>query len=540
MNAMMTTQKSGSGLAAWVAAVVILLGGWAWGAPGDGERVAVNIGAIQVVDLPFAVQGFRVTDPALVRAEAMGERQLRIMGLKAGATDMQVTGNNGETALFSITVVENIKEILNALKKDLDTVPEVELAVNRDRIVVKGELSNVGNWETLQKVLKAYDAKQYLDLTTFRPAPEVMLGLKSALEKAGVKVMEGDQSAPPGAVSLKYNKDTLFMSGTFYSPQDVARVQDIVASQDWLVIRKAGEASQRAAGDVKVNAVLNLRIEPVMVEVDVVYVGITDSQNEQLGVNLAKQGLLAINAATAGFYGNINKGGSGWGGGYAVRSNLQGVLNFMAKEGVSRFRSAGHLTFKSGDSPQWRLFHSGGTIKAQTGGSSTASGGGGDKIAVSTGNGSLQDIDYGLIMRVKGGLENAQTAGLEVELELSAPELMDNGDYNLKRNRVSTNVECPLGNTVVLGGMKDLVESTATPSGVPFLRSVPVIQWFFSEKTSDVRQQQVLVLISAQLAPGFQPSKPVSDETKNTVEKAAQPSKERLKEDHKGRNYFYF
>ncbi|MFA5203834.1 MAG: pilus assembly protein N-terminal domain-containing protein [Lentisphaeria bacterium] len=538
----LTLSNSGLGkrLAGWLTAGILLLGGWASGAAGEGEKVSVNMGAIQVIDLPFVVQGFRVTDPSLVKAEAMGERQLRIMGLKAGATDMQVTGPNGESALFSITVIENIKEILNSLKKDLDAVPEVDLSINRDRVVLKGEISSIPNWETLQKVLKGYDAKQYLDLTTFRPAPEVMLGLKSALEKSGVKVLGEKDPPAPGAVSLKYTNSTVFINGTVFSAAEVARVQDVIAAQDWLLIRKAGESAKREAGETRVGAVINLRVEPVMVEVDVQYVGITDTQNEQLGVNLAKNGLLAVNTVTAGFYGGINKGGSGWGGNYAVRSNMAGVLNFMAKEGISRFRSAGHLTFKSGDAPQWRMFHSGGTIKAKIGGGNATATGGGNVAVGGSGTAAMEDIDYGLIIRVKGGLENATTTDLEVELELSAPELMDNGDYNLRRNRVTTNVSCPLGNTIILGGMKDLVESTATPSGVPFLRSIPVVQWFFSEKSSDTKKQEVLILLSAQLAPGFQTSKPLSDETRGVIDKAAKPTKERMKEEHKGRNYFYF
>lgn len=486
----------------------------------DAEKVSITLGQMKVVDTPFAVQGFRVTDQEIVKCETVGDRQVRIMGLKVGASDVQVTGEAGASALYAVTVIENIKEVLAAMKKDLDGVPEVDLSVNRDRVVLKGEVSSVEHWELMQKVLTAYE-KQYLNLVTFRPAPEVMMGLKAALEKVGFKVLQDQDPTQIGVLGVKFSGNTVFVNGRVYTPKDLDRLAQVVAAQDWLTLKKEQEK-----GSVKVPAVLNVSVEPVMIEVDVVYVGFNDIQSKQIGVNLAKQGLIAVDTTAAGFAGVLGKGG-GWGGNYSFNSGMQGVLNFMANNGVKRFRNAGHLTFKSNDAPQWKLFQSGGTLKVKIAGTSTTAG-------------ALQDIDYGLIMRVRGGLSDAKVADLEVELELSAPELQKNGDYDLKRNRVNTSLTCELGKTMAIGGMKDLVQNTTGPSGVPFLRSVPVVQWFFSEQEDAMVNSQVLILISAQLAGAPRPSIPVSQETMDTETKVQQNNKERMKEDRKGKRFFFF
>ncbi len=508
--------------AGWMAGLALAwLAGLAPGAAAEAERVEVTVGAMRLLDLPFEMAGFRVTDPEIVKGEAVGVRQLRVIGLKVGTSDVQVTGAGTVSRLYSVSVVENIREVLSAMKRDLDSLPELELTVNRNLVVIKGEVSNVAHWQLLQKVLAAYD-KQFLNLATFRPAPEVMLTLKDALEKSGLKVSTETEAPPVGTVGLRFSGNAVYVGGSVYSPNDIDKVKAAIAVQDWLTLEKP------AAGEAKVQAVMNLRVEPVMIELDVVYVGLTDNQNQQLGVNLARQGLLLVDTTAAAFAGTVGSDRqSGFTGSYTINSGLQGALNFMAANGVSRFRNAGHLTFRSNDTPTWREFHSGGTLKVKISGGES-------------GTASLEDIDYGLIMKVKGGLATSTMADLEVEIELSAPELMRNGDYDLKRNRISTTLNCEVGKTLVLGGMKGLVESTAGPSGVPFLRSVPVVQWFFSESENRLVDTQVLVLISPQLAGGPRAALPVSVETADTDAKAQTPNRERMEKGGRKRRFFFF
>jgi type II secretory pathway component GspD/PulD (secretin) len=204
---------------------------------------------------------------------------------------------------------------------------------------------------------------------------------------------------------------------------------------------------------------------------------------------------------------------------------LRGTLEFLAASGSSRQYNAGHLTFRSNDTPEWRMLKCGGTLKVKVASNETAS---------------LEDIDYGLIIKVKGGLQTAQMVNMDMQLELSSPSQNDSGDWDVRGNSLNTAVQCELGKTLILGGMRGLVEGRTSPTGVPFLRSIPGIQWFFSEKEATLRNNQVLILVSPVFAgEGDIILPPVSDETRGTLEDAQKPLKETDKK-RKGKRWFFF
>jgi Flp pilus assembly secretin CpaC len=491
----------------------------------EAESLSVSVGSMKVVSVPFTIQGYRVVDQAVAKVEKVDERQVRVMGLKVGTTRIQITGDNGASSLYAVTVTESAKDLLLAMRRDLDAIPEVELSENRNRVILKGEISNVDHWQLLVQALKSYDDKQYLNLVAFRPAPEMLMTLKDAFKKAGLKVAADPEAPAKGEVTIKYSGETLMIGGSVFSPAELEKVRSVIAANNWLTFKK----SENVAEQCKVVTLLNTQIESVMIELDFIYVGVTDSQNDKIGVNLMEQGLVAV-GAVAGFAGGTAfGGGSHAGGSYGVATGLGGVLKVMAANGVTRFREAGHMTFKSNETPDWRLFHNGGTLKVKISGQ------------VGGGAAKLEDIDYGLTMKVKGGLISNNMVNLDMQLELSAPELMKNGDYDLKRNRVSTSIDCELGKTMVLGGMKDLVQSTAGPSGVPFLRSVPVVNWFFSEQEDSMKNMQILILVCPRMAGAEAVAIPkISDETANTLAEAEKTNKQRMKEANKKKKHWFF
>ncbi len=516
---------------AWVlSAALVLVSGWCPVVAADAEILTISVGKMELINVPFPVQGFRMADQTVAKVETQGPQQLRVMGLKAGSTDVQVTGEGGLSALFTVNVVENINAVLVAIKRDLDTLPEVEVTINLGRVMLKGEISNIEHWNYLQKVCELYKGS-IANLVSFHPTPEVMLSLKAAFEKAGIKVVDADaQTAKPvpGAISLSFSGNSIFIKGQVYCQKDKDRIIQIIEAQHWLVAstkepQKDGAAASkapRAEDDLRVSAVLDLEMVPTMLEMDVMFVGVTDAEERQIGVNLAKAGLLVIDTAAAGYQGTLG-GANGWGGSYSINSGLQGALKFFAGGGPGRFQTAGHMTFKN-DAPEWRSYHSGGTLKV--------------RVATRDAT-SLEDIDYGLIMKTKGGLLDSKTVAVDVNLELSYPVPVGN-DYDLKRNRIETTVNCPLGQTIVLGGMKSLIEQSST-EGVPFLRSVPAISWFFSEKNNVKQDSKVLILLSPQIAGAPRESAPVSLQTAPALEESNKTNDQREVEKRKRRFFFF-
>jgi len=123
-------------------------------------------------------------------------------------------------------------------------------------------------------------------------------------------------------------------------------------------------------------------------------------------VNLAKDGLLMVDTTAAAFAGTMGRNSSsGFQGQYIINSGLKGALNFFAKSGPERTHDVGHLTFRN-DAPEWRTLQSGGTLLIRV---------------VSENTAQMQQIDYGLILKVKGGLVGPDNASLDLELELSTP-----------------------------------------------------------------------------------------------------------------------
>ena len=133
---------------------------------------------------------------------------------------------------------------------------------------------------------------------------------------------------------------------------------------------------------------------------------------------------------------------------------------------------------------------------------------------------------------------DSKNTALDVNLELSYPVPIG-ADYDLKRNHIETTVNCPIGHTLVLGGMKNLVEQTSE-EGVPFLRSIPVVSWLFSEKNNRKEDSKILIMLSPQIAGATKAAPPVSLETAPAEEEVKKDNKQRLKEKRKGKRFFFF
>jgi Flp pilus assembly secretin CpaC len=475
-----------------------------------GKSVTLAEGQMQVVAVPFEIKTYKVADQEVARVEMFDKQNVRIVGQKVGTTDLQVLGEGNAFANFKVTVVENIDAILQALRKDLDEVPEVDLSVSLGRIVIKGEVNSVQHWELVQKVVSLY-GENVADLTTFRPAPEVLLSLRKGLEKGGFTVADRKDAVArnPGVLSVDVSGNNLFITGSVFSRNDLAAIEDIVGAERWLAVKKENEEAK----EDRIPAILKVNVIPSLLELDVAFANVTDQEEKQVGINLVKNGLLVVDTTAAAFRGTIGKDAtSGFEGSYVINSALAGTMKLFGGSGPGRRSVTGHMTFKN-DAPDWQKYQSGGTLKVRVSGRDVAD---------------LEDIEYGFIMKVKGGLLNADTAAMDLDLELSFPVPMG-ADYDLKREHIETTVNCPLGKTLVMGGVKDLSEKV-TKEGVPFLRSIPVLSFLFSEKNQIVEDRKVLILICPSMNTTTLAGTRYSEQTTNTLREANMPVEDLKKE----------
>jgi Flp pilus assembly secretin CpaC len=355
------------------------------------EKVSLGIGALKVVDLPFAMQNYRISSPDIIKLETFSEKQLRIIGQKQGTCELEVIGA-GMTKRFSVTVVDSIRQVYDKLRVDLDTLPELDISINQDYIAIKGEISSIKNWEHLQKVLPMYEGvcKNY---ATFRPAPEMILNMKKLLEQSGYVVSSTPIPTEPGQIGFQFAQNVITVTGTVYHPADLTTIKTLFSTQNWI-------ATDGVAGDGKVRLITNLKVEPTMIDVGTVYVGVTKSEGEKLGS--PNNSFFGFNPTA--LYDIVTGKGSG----SAVMSvGLNSMIQFMAESGVTRFKTAGHLTFISNnESKKEATFHNGGTMYIRVSGQNT---------------GDLKEVQYGLQMKVSGGLTGGNKVTMANVRALSRP-----------------------------------------------------------------------------------------------------------------------
>ena len=104
------------------------------------ERFSLSVGGMRVIDFPFDIANYRISAKGKISVEEMSSKQLRIIGKSIGECCLSITGGNTERN-YNISVVSNISFILKRLRNDLESVPELDLSINGDYIVIRGTVS---------------------------------------------------------------------------------------------------------------------------------------------------------------------------------------------------------------------------------------------------------------------------------------------------------------------------------------------------------------------------------------------------------------
>jgi type II secretory pathway component GspD/PulD (secretin) len=198
---------------------------------------------------------------------------------------------------------------------------------------------------------------------------------------------------------------------------------------------------------------------------------------------------------------------------------MDSTVRFLAKNGISRNYNAGHVSFANNSADGGRL-HTGGTIYAKVNGIE---------------NGSLQNIEYGLTITVKGGLVSPTKVRLDLDLVNSYLLGANEDSYNLSEDTTKQTVICELDKTMAIAGSQKIVQDTQK-SGLPVLRNTPVLKWFVAEDSKQMSASRLLILVCPRiqdLSRSPQIEIPLDAETGTTYEEARRDAEEDL--DAKGR-----
>lgn len=435
------------------------------------EKFSLTVGAVKVIDLPFALESYRVSSKGKVTVEEVNKQQLRVVGVAIGECNLTVAGA-GVSIDYSISVKGNIGNVLKRLRNDLENLPELDISINQDYIVIKGTVSNPTNWALLQKVLPLYGETVH-SFAVFRPTPETLLNLKKMLIDEGFEFVAEGQKAELGQLDMKLQPEALVLSGELCSNEAIGKVQQILSTQTWLDC--SGATPSPDSG--KIRGIINLSVVQTQLCVDIVYVAVNESDARNAGTG-APEGVLGLNWLYDAIAGRKNSDAS-----ITFGANMQRTVSFLAQNGISRTYNAGYVSFTNHDDKGGSL-HTGGTVSVKVSGND---------------NGSLQDIDYGLTIKVKGGLVTPNRVKLDLDLT-NTSAITGTGDaYTRSSDSTSQVVYCDLDKTLVLAGSKKIGQDVQN-SGLPILRNTPVLKWFVAKDGNSQNDTRLVILVCPRIA----------------------------------------
>lgn len=444
------------------------------------ESVALSTGEIRKFEVPFVIQR-HTANTSNVRILHVEGRSFEIEGISEGSAQVHVSAG-GMSKDFRVEVSSSIMPIYRELSRELGDLPEVGVELSDNVLTLRGEITRPLHWEYFRRVVKRYEDR-CRNYVTFQPGPALFEDLKKLLENAGYKVGEEVSPDLPGQLSFQVSNGILTVSGYLLCESDIEAVKRLLASQKWLSPEWNGNA---------LRAVTELNLADTQLDVGIVFVGVTRTQLERLGNASADGTILSWNliAWFRDLAGGMPPGGidgstaHGRGLYSSLNTDLKGSLVFFGNNGISDFRDAGHITLTN-NSPDYSVYENGGTLNVKVYSQDTAD---------------LKPINFGLKMKVRGGLVRSDEVRLEFDLEKSLAPIKQDEDYFQRSTKTQATVLCKLNRTAVIAGQKELTYSDSGPGGYAFLRHIPVVNWFASSAEQQGEELQLLILACPRIA----------------------------------------
>lgn len=426
--------------------------GAALAVPVYAEDVIVVKGASSRIAVAEGVRRISVANPAVVDARPDGDgRSVLVQGLMEGSSEVRVERLQGAELSYRVKVTSDLQDMLGQIKELLSDVEGLEVKEVGSKIVLKGSVLTKSDYDRVMKVGEAYSGvilnMARLDRTE----------MSKFVEEAIIRDIGCD------TVKVRVSEDTAVLEGVVYSEADLAR---------------AGEMAR-----LRVPVVKNLlRVQDVMIETDVHFVQLDKASASDIGFNVLKNAGVGAKFELQGGTEKptVNS--------FSVNANLSARINALVGAGSAKILAQPHLSTKSGGEG---TFHSGGATY----------------FAVSGINaGSLEKIEYGIILKVKPTLQGRDRIMNEVTIEVSVPSAKPQGTFSLEKFDTKSVAMCKVGESIMLSG---LVQSLATQfkEKTPLLGDIPLLSMFFSNKQKSNENRELIVLISP---------KPVFPQTDNS------------------------
>ena len=472
------------------------------------EQISIVENEITTINVPFGITSYLPSNMDVVRIEEVTGTSLRITALRRGRCDLDVRGDKDLAQKYEITVLGDLATTLDTLNTELDQIQEVRARVVGDFIRIDGEVSSIQKWEYLQKVLRNYP-NVVRNFAVFNPGPDVMLRLKETLQESGFTVvfqsLGKDRKAwPANQVALVLNKHTQIMQvqGRVYTPEQQAKVVECLSAERWLSLDLKSAEGAASADDCRIRGQFDVFVDRPQVRLSLAYMAISDKDIKDIG-NAAAQGGDMFNilggaevfGALSKVRGLVSDGALAYegtykprGGSVSLNAPLNVVTRFFKENKISRISSTGYTVMESWDKDGAK-FKSGGTRYVPVSGLNS---------------GDLKEIEYGFMLNTVGGVSSDGTA-LDVKLDftLSSFENVEVTDtqlgINKREEKTTQKLQLALGRTTFIGGVKMLDEQRLSPSGIPFIRNTPLLNWFVADSGNELNDKRLVIMVCPEI-----------------------------------------
>ena len=164
-----------------------------------------------------------------------------------------------------------------------------------------------------------------------------------------------------------------------------------------------------------------------------------------------------------------------------------------------------------------------------------------DAVAGSTSQ--LKDIEYGLILEVKGGLTGSDNVAIEINQELSYPgpisENVQQAKLDLKKFKTSTSFVAKLDEPIALGGLKEWTQKNTASESIPYLRNVPVLKWLIANDSNTFTEEEILTIVCVRKMAKAGEVDPVAVELNKMKQAEDKALKDRETDKHKNDGKWY-
>lgn len=466
------------------------------------EEIAMVEKEITTITVPFGIRGYTPSNKEVVRIEKTSDTGLRLTALRSGRCDLEVRGDMDMVQKFQISVGGDLPRTLQNLRRELERIPEVHAEIVGDRIRVDGELKSIKKWNYLMKVIKGYPAVK--NFVEFTPGDDILARMKESLQQSGFEVVfnkphTGEpRSWKANSVALTYSKinRTMLVQAKVYTPEQKEKIDTCLKGEKrWLVIDVKDKDSFDDESQVKGN--LQVFVAKPVIRISVAYMAIGESDLKLIGNTTAiedQNGGFNLSGALDGIMQAISiqdrdglSGGSSYGNRHGASASIMGNLGFNTRffkqNGINHISDTGYTLMESW-SKEGAKFKSGGTRFVKVYGRDVAE---------------LKEIPYGFTIDTKGGMIDDSNVDMEFDFGVSTIIPMDDQTYDRKEDLSKQKIVCPLGRTTLIGGFKDLVDKNTPPSGLPFLRSTPILNWFVADSQKEVTDRKLVMMVCPEI-----------------------------------------